>query len=72
VRGEERPEPPQQPLEPLAARARQGLPGGGERLAHGQPQQLVDQRVLVREPPVHGADADPGPGRDFLHARVGA
>jgi hypothetical protein len=72
VPGEQRTEPAQQPFKPLAAWARQRLPGGGERLKHGQPQQLVDQGVLVGEPPVHGADANPGPGRDLLHARVGA
>ena len=72
VRGEQRPEPAQELLETVAARARERLPGLGQRLGQGQPHELVDQRVLVGEPPVHGAHADPGPGGDLLHAGVGA
>lgn len=53
VRGEQRPEPTQELLETIAARARQSLPGLGQRLAKRQPHELVDQRVLVGEPPVH-------------------
>ena len=56
---------------PVAARARQSLPGLGQRLAKRQPHELVDQRVLVGEPPVHGAHADPRPGGDLLHAGIG-
>jgi len=72
VRGEQRAEPTQQPLEPLTARARERLPGGRERLLEREPQELVDQGVLAGEPPVHGAHAHPGPGGDLLHAGVRA
>jgi hypothetical protein len=72
VPGEQRPEPAQQPLKALAARAGERLPRGRERLLEREPQQLVDQGVLAGEPPVQGAHAHPGPGGDLLHARVGA
>jgi hypothetical protein len=72
VRGEQRPKPAQELLETVAARARESPRGRVKRLAQRQPHQLVDQRVLVGEAPVHGAHADPGPGGDLLHARVGA
>jgi hypothetical protein len=52
VPGEQRPEPAQQPLKALAARAGERLPRGRERLLERQPQQLVDQGVLAGEPPV--------------------
>src|SRR5580700_8565524 len=54
-----------------AANSAPSPPGLGQRLAKRQPHELVDQRVLVDEPPVHGAHADPRPGGDLLHAGIG-
>ena len=65
-------EGPQQVLEAVPVGPGQGQLAGRGQLAEREPEQLVDQRVLAGEPAVHGADADPGAGRDLLHAGVRA
>jgi hypothetical protein len=72
VVGEGLAERAEQFLQAVPAGAGQRPLGGVRRLLHGEPDQLVDQRVLAGELAVDGADAHAGPGRDLLHARVGA
>jgi hypothetical protein len=55
--------------QPLPGGRGQGLVGGPQQGLHRQPQQLVDERVLAGEPPVHGAHAHPGANGDLLHGR---
>jgi len=50
----------------------EGMMDVGQQICEREPEQLVDQRILAGESPVHGADAYAGLGGDLLHHRVRA